>query len=277
MIHGSSLEIYRRQLYAYSDIPQLQELSAFQTIQELADVNLPVKESSALNCQAEISNVKNRKSHTSKEGKLTRHIKRKHKHEEEVKEILKLSNKEQNQCFDKKRREGIYEFNLKKMSLNKDPAMRERQPKHKDEVRVCSDCRSFILSKYFSKHTCIAENPQAQNPKLIKSAETEMHHDKELRMVRQRVGFPHFNLRRHEESKQDEVRKLVMSEMRELARLFLIFRTTIAHSESVTAESMFSRQYLSELRQSVDELVKKEEINKKIESNKMRKQMKKMV
>ncbi|KAJ8316510.1 hypothetical protein KUTeg_005917 [Tegillarca granosa] len=150
--------------------PPLQELSAFQTMQELSDVNLPVKE---LNCQAEISNVKNRKSHTKPDryciyckqlvegGKLTRHIKRKHKHEEEVKEILKLSNKDQNQFFDKKRREGIYEFNLKEMSLDRDSAMRERQPKHKDEVRVCSDCRSFISSKYFSKHTCIAENPQA--------------------------------------------------------------------------------------------------------------------
>lgn len=202
-----------------------------------------------------------------------------------MKEILKLSNKEQNQFFDKKRREGIYDFNLKEMSLDREPAMRERQPQHKDEVRVCSDCRSFISSKYFSKHTCIAEKPQALKPKLLKSAETEIHNDKEFSdilnrfrdgetgdIIRssaliQRVGFRHFNLRRHEESKQDEVRKLVMSEMRELARLFLIFRTKVAHSESVTAESMFSRQYLSELRQSVDELVKKVEIKKKIEQD----------
>ncbi|KAJ8316513.1 hypothetical protein KUTeg_005920 [Tegillarca granosa] len=64
----------------------------------------------------------------------------------------------------------------------------------------------------------------------------EMHHDKKFSDIlnrfrdgETRVGFRHFNLRRHEESKQDEVRKLVMSEMRELARLFLIFRTKVAH------------------------------------------------
>ncbi|KAJ8313367.1 hypothetical protein KUTeg_009153, partial [Tegillarca granosa] len=141
-----------------------------------------------------------------KGGKITRHIKRKHKHEEEVKEILKLSNKEQNQFFDKKkRREGIYEFNLKEMSLDRDSAMRERQPKHNDEVRVCSDCRSFISSKHFSKHTCIAEKPQALKPKLLKFRDGEIGDIIRSSALIQRVGFRHFNLRRHEESKQDEV------------------------------------------------------------------------
>lgn len=37
------------------------------------------------------------------------------------------------------------------------------------------------------------------------------------------VGYRHFNLRRHEEGKQDEIRKTIMAEMRELTKLFFCF------------------------------------------------------
>jgi hypothetical protein len=49
----------------------------------------------------------------------------------------------------------------------------------------------------------------------------------------QQVGYRHYNLRRHEVSKQDEVRKTVMGDMRELARLFIICRT-LSSSADVT-------------------------------------------
>ena len=38
------------------------------------------------------------------------------------------------------------------------------------------------------------------------------------------IGYRHFNLRRHEEGKHNEARKVVMAEMRELAKLHEVFQ-----------------------------------------------------
>ena len=38
------------------------------------------------------------------------------------------------------------------------------------------------------------------------------------------IGYRRINLGRHEESKQDEVRKVAMAEMRELAKLYEVFQ-----------------------------------------------------
>lgn len=57
---------------------------------------------------------------------------RKHKSEPEVAEVLKKSTVQQNIFFDRKRKDGIYEYNVLLISDNRDPLMRERQPNQKD-------------------------------------------------------------------------------------------------------------------------------------------------
>jgi len=57
-------------------------------------------------------------------GKLKRHIVRQHKSDPEVAEILKQNKTIQNTFFDKKRKDGIYDFNLNKISQGKTPTMR---------------------------------------------------------------------------------------------------------------------------------------------------------
>lgn len=52
---------------------------------------------------------------------------RKHKSEPEVVEVLKKSTVQQNIFFDRKRKDGIYEYNVLLISDNRDPLMRERQ------------------------------------------------------------------------------------------------------------------------------------------------------
>lgn len=51
-------------------------------------------------------------------------------------------------------------------------------------------------------------------------------------------------MRRFEKSKKVEERKCVMGEMRELARLFLVFKSLIEDNTDVCTEDMFTRKTL---------------------------------
>lgn len=72
----------------------------------------------------------------------------------------------------------------------------------------------------------------------------------------QLIGCKHFCLRRHEEGKEGEVRKVVMSDMRELARLYLIFKEISGEENSV--EAMFRRENLQYLGDAIEQMVTKE-------------------
>ena len=73
----------------------------------------------------------------------------------------------QNKFFDKKRREGIYEYNTVEMAEGKNPEMRERTPKFEDQLRYCVNCKGFLSNKYFSKHKCVNDYPVALKPQLL--------------------------------------------------------------------------------------------------------------
>lgn len=156
--------------------------------------------------------------------------------------------------------------------------MRERKPALEDQLRVCVECKGFYSNKYFFKHKCVTQKPQALKPKLLqKSAMDKMEADKEFKEILNRfrdgqvgdlcrtnktvkmIGYRHFNLRRHEEEKQDEVRKVVMAEMRELSRLFVQFQ--FLSGTERTVEDMFSRDHLPELVEAVQQLVKIENVS----------------
>ena len=216
------------------------------------------------------------------DGKLKRHIKRKHKSNQEVQDILKRPKSIQDIFFDKKRREGIYEFNVCLLAEGKEAKMRERKPKLEDQLRVCLDCNGYFGNRYFFKHQCVTEKPEALKPNLLRKISQEgIDKDIEFTNILNRfrdgeigdicrtnkfirlIGYRHFNLRRHEVGKQDEVRKVVMAEMRELAKLFQTFQSLCG--TQMTVEDMFSRPHLLDLVQSIQLLTTDED--KKVEKH----------
>ena len=216
-------------------------------------------------------------------GKLKRHIKRNHKHEEEVKDILTKPQALQNIFFDQKRKEGIYSYNIKQLEANKEDGtsfMRERRPKEKDSLRMCAGCKRFFSNRSFYKHRlhCHHINTDAINPQLL-IANDRIHKDAEFSeeilhkfrvgivgdicrsdKIIQQIGYRHFNMRRFEKSKRDEVRKNVMGEMRDLSRLYVEYKSLemAAGKQDVSVESMFTRDGLTSLREAMNNLCKKE-------------------
>ncbi|XP_060557541.1 uncharacterized protein LOC132717962 isoform X2 [Ruditapes philippinarum] len=215
-----------------------------------------------------------------KNGKLKRHITRKHAKVPEVMNILQKENRIQNQFFDEKKKEGISEYNLKLMSENKNPAMRERKPVSEDKLRTCAECKGYYSNKYFYKHKCKSDKPYAIKPALLqKVKKSKMDNDSEFQNILNRfvdgevgnlirnnnilqiIGYKHFNMRRHEEGKGDEVRKVVMSDMRELARLYLTFSEIIGEQKAI--EEMFTREHLQDLADAIEKMVTRKDKTEK--------------
>ena len=146
----------------------------------------------------------------------------------------------------------------------KEPEMRERKPVHSDKVRLCAECKGYYSNRYFYKHKCITKKPSAIKPALLKKANSNrMSNDKDFQEILNRfhdnevgdlirrsptiqlIGYKHFNMRRHEEGKEAEVRKVIMSDMRELARLYLVFKEI--NGETSDVEDMFLRHNIQDL------------------------------
>ena len=175
---------------------------------------------------------------------------------------------------------------MKIMASDKDTQfMRERQPKNEDSLRMCS-CKVFISNKTFYKHkiNCPDLNPQAIKPEIC--SKSSYHKDKDYQIeilnnfrdskpatqiilkspLIKEVGYRHYCLRKHEQGKKDKVRKTVMSDMRELARLFLKFQETSKNEDehtSVTVENMFERKFIKVLVDSIESLCKRDGNNQK--------------
>ncbi|XP_060582162.1 uncharacterized protein LOC132738621 isoform X2 [Ruditapes philippinarum] len=212
-----------------------------------------------------------------KGGKLKRHIERKHK--TDIGQILANSPSVKKEYFDQIRRDGIHEYNVKQMEKSLEPSMRERIPVKKDSLRLCEDCKGYYSNKYFFKHKCLALKPTPMKPSLMLSTnDAEIKKDTEFQAILNRfhddfvgnlcrtndiiimIGYRHFNLRRHENGKEDEVRKVVMSEMRSLARLYSEFEM---HCTGKTVEDMLSRTHLEDLCEAVNTLTKRENNSEK--------------
>ena len=206
-------------------------------------------------------------------GKLKPHILRKHWTEKEVldaKDNLDV-------LIEKKRKGGMYMFNLQFMTkpiLERDDElklMRERKPKYEDKLKLCTGCKTFLSHNSFYKHQriCKGSLPEAMKPMFLASVNIHKGKDFVDRILSrfrageagelcqtdslsQQVGYRHFCLRRSETSKIDEIRKSVMAEMRELARLFLTFQSL--SEEKVVSEYMFSRDHLPTLLDAIEKM-----------------------
>ena len=118
----------------------------------------------------------------------------------------------------------------------------ERRTSKPSNVKLCSSCKRFVAGSNFWHHrqTCGASNSAFVRPcvMFLKLHDDEDFNRNILRRFReteaggicrtdpviQQVGYRHYCLRRCHTSKMDEVRKNVMQEMRELARLLIQFR-----------------------------------------------------
>ena len=164
--------------------------------------------------------------------------------------------------------------------LGKQPVMRERQPVYEDKLRTCSECEGYYSNKYFYKHKCLSKSPAAIKPTLLRKTNmTKIDSDEEFQdilirfldgevgdLIRsnytiQLIGYKHFCLRRHGEGKDDEVRKVVMSDMRELSRLYLTFQEIIG--DTVSVEDMFKRENIQDLQDAIEKMVTKEDKSEK--------------
>ena len=109
-----------------------------------------------------------------KNGKLNRHIRQAHKTVKEVTDILKQPLHIQKLFFQKKRKEGIFLYNMNLIENNKEPEMREKTSIRKDKLLVCTGCKGFYSHTNFHKHTGICTSnvrlPQAMKPVLLKKS-----------------------------------------------------------------------------------------------------------
>jgi len=190
--------------------------------------------------------------------KLARHMRRKHKDQIDLVRALE-SPREKNAIFEKLRVEGMHKYNMKMMSTpnpNLDKLMRLRRPKYKDRLVKCAKCDKYVSNRSFYKHRYVCGISAISMPK----PKQDLHKDEEFQSdilnrfrdgpagqlcrednIIKQIGYRHYCLRKAEESKIEQVRKSVMTDMRELARLFLIFKN---QSEvRVSTEDMFSRKH----------------------------------
>jgi len=212
-----------------------------------------------------------------KHGKMARHVRRNHKNETIVQRAL--NNPQEKRAIQEKIRvEGIHKYNLTIMTQSNpdySSLMRERKPKYEDSVVKCANCDKYISNRAFYKHKIVCGIAAgALKPVCQVQVQQNMHKDEAFKknilckfrdtpqgnLCRQndiikQVGFRHFCLRRTEESKMEEIRKSVMSEMRELARLFLAFQTQ--SSRAVTVEDMFTREHKENLYAAIETLTEK--------------------
>ncbi|CAC5415323.1 unnamed protein product [Mytilus coruscus] len=91
---------------------------------------------------------------------LTRHLKTKHKGEEDVIIAMQLPPRDRNQAFDVLKRKGYHNYNLLKMKeddFNEKKLIKERKPrKNRDgetEKRaMCSSCKGFFVKEHMKNH-----------------------------------------------------------------------------------------------------------------------------
>ena len=162
----------------------------------------------------------------------------------------------------------------KSSDVKVDRFMSERKNKTNANIRLCTGCKRFISGRNFWHHQCCVEKPTRVNPvSMLREPHTDQDFEADIlrrfrdsapgRICRankiiQQVGYRHYCLRKSQTSKQVEVRKSVMQEMRELARILIKFRELAREEEGLDSElgmeEMLSRVRLPILRQAINEL-----------------------
>ncbi|GFS19075.1 histone-lysine N-methyltransferase SETD8-A, partial [Elysia marginata] len=187
---------------------------------------------------------------------LTRHLKRKHKTEEEVVLALKLPRKDQ-----AIKKEGIFKANIENRKTNKDALLIRERCQGSGETVMCTGCRGFYDAKSIFKHkrTCernvSALSNTAKLYELSDSAEAagvdsdfkdnildRFRKDEVGKICRTDLVTILFGKKQWAKSIKKE-RNITMSEMRLYASLILAFRLETGDEEASGQEILNYRRF----------------------------------
>ncbi|XP_061187725.1 uncharacterized protein LOC133195795 isoform X2 [Saccostrea echinata] len=208
-------------------------------------------------------------------GGLKKHIKIHKKTHNEVREILQQPLETQNKWFNQKRIEGIYQYNLKHYQSDDDQLMRERRSKNPDSLRMCNKCRRFYSHRTFFRHK-VHCGTQCEGLKKDLFKPSDGHMDEKFltgilnkfrdgevgNLIRQNkiiqmFGYKHFLSRKVESAIPSKFRNGIMTEMREITRLYLCFKALMEGSV-VSVEDMYKQENLGVLKDALNKLCRDE-------------------
>ena len=198
--------------------------------------------------------------------KLTRHLKHKHKKEENVKLALSKPKKEQNAIFELLRKEGIYNYNMR--MLKEGTSLLKERDQGNHDLQICD--RAFISRTFFIGHRKSCQ----LNHSLLQQVKPELVVDKndfftdklgrlkdndaigelcESDYLIQTVGMnrslKHYRLK----NKETEIRNYVMSDMRLLATLLIAFRNSTSDN-TLQGIDMFDRKNFAKLENAIEQV-----------------------
>ncbi|PIK62255.1 hypothetical protein BSL78_00778, partial [Apostichopus japonicus] len=221
---------------------------------------------------------------------LTRHIKRIHKHEDEVQMALKMPRKKQHQLFANMKKRGIHIVNREEVLKGIQHVTRLRAQGNSDVI-ICSLCKGTYSKKNFRKHKkrCMSVRSDELQPISLPLSALSLHEEDSnfnesiLKKMRDdevgqlaksdpsivTIGKCLWQEKRNKKDKLIEGRKSVIRAMRRLANLFKHFRgeLKLANKEvphaTASASDMFKRMYFQELEFSVIHITDSEGDNMK--------------
>ena len=201
--------------------------------------------------------------------RLTRHIRAKHRDDENVALALKGNSKEQRAAFTQYKRTGILKYNLAHMGST-DFVLKRERVSTKDNGVVCEKCSGIFSRRWFYSHkkVCIGEGVVEPSklpvPVVFSSADfsedfkteilSKFSSDKVGQLCQSdpmitMVGSKLYFKVKARKDKKLEVKRSVMTDMRRLGTLFTHFRTGyVEHhgdavsEKEVTVAQMFQRQ-----------------------------------
>ncbi len=212
--------------------------------------------------------------------KLSRHIMKVHKSIKRVSDAMKLPKKEMLDVFAIFKKEGILQVNKEQMKTELPSYQRERITASEDQLVVCGICSGFYSKKCFKKHkqrcqgdshseacsvplSLMLSQSNTSNTSdtfrreiLCKFRENEIGETARTDPVIVTVGNRLWEKGQSKKDKTTEVRKSVMSDMRRLASLYIIFQEqhkmhSITPLDSNTAADMFYRKNFEVLREAI--------------------------
>ncbi|XP_078310702.1 uncharacterized protein LOC111109026 isoform X10 [Crassostrea virginica] len=221
--------------------------------------------------------------------RLTDHIRRKHKTEESVRAAMSLPKELRDREFAKFKKEGIFKVNtaiLKEEEPDHSKLLKER--KQSNELAVCSLCKGFFNKKIIYRHKKKCANAESTtdypetfgigllkpepgfSDKYRQSILESFHNSDVGNLIRsddwiKRYGYFSFkNFEGLENS--SEKRKSLMTNLRKLAQLYLIFHTIVSkENPSLKLQScsqMFNRDYIMYIQEAITEMTTDHSTNK---------------
>ena len=218
---------------------------------------------------------------------LTKHLRRCHKNEEEVKSAMILPRPEKNRAFCNLKRQGIFKYNAKIMKSHEldtssmTELMKERKQSDK-ELAMCSLCNAFISKSLMHRHaqTCYGARSTTLPPigvslKVLKETEypqdfinfiEKFHLDEVGLVIRndeflKKFGLYEFKHQSQSNFKLNEKMNALRSKLRRLARLFIHFKNIALNAgmEIKSCDEIFRTETISLLDEAVSKMTQDSE------------------